>query len=126
MAAHRWRGPVESAAEVYRFRSLLRYLVGASLRTEHAGMALGFVWWLLDPLLKMAIFTFVFDVVLTRGTHNYPFFLLCAIVPFQATSRAVRNSVSLMLARHQLMKQVSFPRVVIPLASTIAEFVHLV
>ena len=37
-------------------RRLTRYLVGAELKRTHADTAFGQIWWILDPLLQMAVY----------------------------------------------------------------------
>ncbi|HSS35145.1 MAG TPA: hypothetical protein VLR93_02640, partial [Patescibacteria group bacterium] len=36
-------------------RRLTRYLVGAELKRTHADTAFGQIWWILDPILQMAV-----------------------------------------------------------------------
>jgi homopolymeric O-antigen transport system permease protein len=119
------RRVVHQTQEIARFRHLVRYLVGTSLRTENAGTVFGFVWWLLDPLLSMAVYFVLIALILDRGGEAYPVFVLTALIAFEFFSTSTRNSMSLTLAKERAMRQVAFPRGVIPLAATLAETVHL-
>jgi lipopolysaccharide transport system permease protein len=116
---------IRRTKDVYRFRHLVRYLVSASLRTENVGTVFGFLWWLLDPLLLMAVYTVLIDVVLRRGGANYPLFVLAAILSWEFFVRATRNSMGFTLQKERAMRQVAFPKSVIPLSATLAEGVHL-
>lgn len=116
---------IRRTKDVYRFRHLVRYLVSASLRTENVGTVFGFLWWLLDPLLLMAVYTLLIDVVLRRGGANYPLFVLAAILSWEFFVRATRNSMGFTLHKERAMRQVAFPKSVIPLSATLAEGVHL-
>lgn len=115
---------IRRTRDVWRFRHLVRYLVTASLKTENVGTVFGFLWWLLDPLLLMAVYTVLIDLVLRRGGAHYPLFVLAAILSWEFFSRATRNSMGFTLQRERAMRQVAFPKSVVPLSATLAEGVH--
>ncbi len=47
-------------ADILQRRRLIRYLVGAELKRTHADTAFGQIWWILDPLLQMAVYFLLF------------------------------------------------------------------
>ena len=112
--------------ELYGWRPLIRYLTGSSLRVESVNLSFGFLWWCLDPLLQMLVYTLVISVVLGRGTPNYPLFVMCAMLPWQFFVRATRNSIADTREKTRNMRQVAFPRAVIPLAATFAELIRVI
>jgi ABC-type polysaccharide/polyol phosphate export permease len=57
--------------ETVRYRALVRYLVSSSLRTESAGTVFGYLWWLLDPLLLMAAYVVLVDVILQSARSRF-------------------------------------------------------
>jgi len=116
---------VQAVRDVYRYRELVRYLVATSLRTENVATVFGFLWWLLDPLLLMLVYTLLMDIILQLGEPNFPLFILAAILPFEFFTRSVRNSMAMTLVKERAMRQVAFPKAVVPLASTFAETAHL-
>jgi len=52
------------AIEAIRYRALIRNLVTKDLKVRYKNSALGFLWSLLNPLLMMVVFTFVFTQIL--------------------------------------------------------------
>src|SRR5207302_1239164 len=63
-----WRRTAwEDFVAVRRFLPLVRALVASSLRTENVGTVLGYVWWLLHPLMQMAAYVVLLDVMLNAG-----------------------------------------------------------
>jgi lipopolysaccharide transport system permease protein/teichoic acid transport system permease protein len=122
------RGPVREAwrqaAATLRYRPLIRYLVSSSLRTQNTGTIFGHLWWLLDPLLLMLVYVVLIDVVLERGGENYPLFVFIAVVAWKYFAATSRNAMALTVGKERLMRQVAFPKAVLPLSSVIAGTIH--
>ena len=59
---------------LYRFRHALRIQIWVDLKTSVATTRLGVLWWILDPLLLMAIYYFIVMKVFNRGGEGVPFF----------------------------------------------------
>ena len=107
-----------------RYRHLLRYLVSSSLRTENANTVLGFLWWILDPLFLMATYVLLIGVILQRGQPDFPVFVLTAIVGWELFGKATRNAVTTTVRKERSMRQVAFPKSLLPLSSVLSECVH--
>ena len=118
------RDAVEELRAVARYRHLLRYLTTSSLRTENANTVFGFVWWILDPLLLMAVYVLLVVVLLQRGGPDFPVFILTAIIVWELFSKGVRNMVTGTVRKERSMRQVPFPKSVLPLSAIIAATVH--
>jgi len=100
---------------------LVRYLVGADLKRTHADTALGQAWWLLDPILQMLVYYFLFAIILQRETPDFLLFLFAAILPWKWFSTTVNGAMNSVVGRQGLIRQVQFPKIVLPVASTVAE-----
>jgi ABC-type polysaccharide/polyol phosphate export permease len=107
-----------------QYRPLIRFLVSSSLRKESARTAFGYVWWLLDPLLLMAAYVILVDVILRRGGENFPVFVLTALISWKFFQSGMRNAMAVTISKETLMRQVAFPKAVLPLAAVLAEAVH--
>jgi ABC-type polysaccharide/polyol phosphate export permease len=117
----------QRAADLYEFRYLVQYLASSGLKVERVSFAFGFVWWLLDPILMIAMWTLLMVVIFGRVSKGYPFplFLMSTMLSWQFMTRAVRNSVNFTHAKELQMRPIAFPRAVFPLANTLAESVKL-
>ncbi len=62
--------------ELYNFRELLWALVVRELKVKYKNSVLGFFWSLLNPVLTMLVFTFVFSFVFRAGIQHFPLFFL--------------------------------------------------
>lgn len=110
---------------VGRYRELVRHLVRSSLAKESTGRVFGALWWLVDPVVLVGVYVFFVDIVLRSGGDNYALFVAVGILLWKHLSSGVLGAMTTTLAREQTMRQVAFPRAVLPLAVVIAETMHL-
>src|SRR5829696_251651 len=118
------RDALDELRAVRRYSHLLRYLVASSLRTENANTVLGFVWWILDPLFLMATYVLLVTVIRQGTEPDFPVFVLTGIIAFELFSKATRNAVSTTVRQEKSMRQVAFPKTVLPLSEVTSESVH--
>ena len=107
--------------DVLSRRRLIAYLVRADMRKAGTDTLLGNLWWLLDPLLQMLVYVIFVGIILGRGSiQDYPLFVLCAILPWKWFSEAVGEGTAAVVSRERLIKQIYFPKLVLPVATTSA------
>jgi ABC-type polysaccharide/polyol phosphate export permease len=115
------RGPIALIAEALReIRSrqrLVRYLVQADLTKKGANTLLGNVWWVLDPLLQMAVYVVFITIVVGNQREGYPLFIFCAILPWKWFTSSVSDGITSVTSQERIIKQVQFPKIVLPLAA---------
>ena len=119
--ASRRRGSAELAAEglaeiLGRWR-LIRYMVVANLKRTHTDTALGQLWWVLDPLFLMAIYVVLVQLIFNVGTPDYPLFIFAAILPWKWFSISLSTAAGSVTAREGLIRQIQFPKIVLPVAA---------
>lgn len=104
---------------------LFWFLVVARLKLTKKDLMLGYIWWLLDPLILMLVYWFLVTIIFQRGGENYAFFILCGLLPFRAVSSSVNQSVSSVASKFNLISQINFPRIFLPLADVLANHIKL-
>ena len=104
--------------EIWSHRRLTRYLVRADLKKHGSDTVLGNVWWVLDPLLQMVVYVVLVSVIFQVQTDDYPLFVFAAILPWKWFSSAVNDGITSVTARERIIKQVRFPKIVLPVAAT--------
>ncbi len=98
-------------------RELLRNLVISDIRIKYKGSALGLLWSMLNPAFTLGIYYLVFSVVLKNGYPNYVIFLFSGLIVWNMFQNAVFSATGVIVDRAGLVKKVSFPREILPLAS---------
>jgi ABC-type polysaccharide/polyol phosphate export permease len=94
---------------------LFEQLVRRELRQKYQGSVLGIAWYLVNPLVLMAAYWFLFDVVLDAfGYPDYPLFLLCGLVVWIFFSQSVLSAAPSLLEQGALIRKARFPRTTIP------------
>ncbi len=115
---------VEGIREAISRRQLVRYLVQADLRKKGADTVLGNVWWVLDPLLQMAVYVVLVSVIFARSQPDYPLFIFAAILPWKWFTSSIADSISSIVGQGNLIRQLQFPKIVLPVAATFAGVVN--
>lgn len=104
-------------AEIWSSRELLVYLVRKELSVKYKNSALGFLWSMLNPALTLAVFYFVFQIVLKNGIPNFAVFLMCGLLVWNLFSTSVPSATTSVVANAGIVKKVAFPREILGLAS---------
>lgn len=116
--------PVQSIRTLWSSRSLLRELVIRDVALRYKGSVLGYFWAILTPLITLAIFTYVFSVVLRarwpgmpeQDSHlGFALAAFCGMVGFQAFSEPVGRSATLITSNPNFVKKIVFPLEALPL-----------
>lgn len=111
---------IGAARDVASRRRLVRYLVQAEIKKRGANTLLGNVWWILDPLLLMAVYVVLVSIIATRPIPDYPLFLFAAILPWKWFSAAITDATGSVVNQHRLIRQIAFPKIVLPVSATTA------
>ena len=127
-ASTRRRGPRKGAGTLIRAglddmfgrRRLTRFLVGADIKRTHADTLFGQLWWVIDPLLQMAVYIILVTIIFARKTPDYPLFIFAAILPWKWFTTSLNDATLSVTGRQQLIRQIQFPKIVLPTASVIA------
>lgn len=115
------------AKRLFRFRGLLWTLVVRELKARYRGSLLGYFWSLVNPLLLLAVYTFVFNYIFRpriEGADPYALFLMTGLFPWVwASSSLLEGTVSL-TANAGLIRKAVFPAEVLPMVSVLSNLVH--
>jgi len=111
-------------------RHLLWSLIQLDLRNRYGASFMGLFWSVINPLLQILMYTFVFGYILSvnaggnPGTTNYGIFLFAGMLPWIAFSETIQKTSTVILENKSLVKQVRFPTVLLPLQILFSSFLH--
>jgi lipopolysaccharide transport system permease protein len=113
--------------EIYLYWELLAFLVWRDVKIRYRQAFLGGAWALLQPFIAMLIFSFIFNRLAHVQSDGPPYklFAFAGLVPWTFFSTSVTQSSNSLIANHQLVSKVYFPRIFIPLGSVLALLLDL-
>jgi lipopolysaccharide transport system permease protein len=89
--------------------SALVSLTEANLKTTVETTRLGWIWWIINPLVMMGIYYFFVNIILGRGGDNYHLFVLTGLVAWQFFNNSFLGTLRVIFMNQQLLKQVALP-----------------
>jgi ABC-2 type transport system permease protein len=105
---------------------LLSQLVRKDLKVKYQGSTLGFLWSLANPLLLLAVYSFVFQVVFKSGIPSFGIYLMSGLLIWTAFQGSVQGAASSITGNAGLVRKVPFPLPVLPLSAVGFAAVHFV
>lgn len=106
-----------------RFLELLWFSAYAELKAESARSYLGFLWWLLEPAMFMAVFYVVFGLMLGSPDPHFIPFLLIGLTFWQWFKSCVSHGSHAIWLNIPLMRQVRLPVLLFPLVAVLSDTV---
>ena len=107
---------------------LIKHLTWRHLAARYRGSSLGFAWSLLNPLILMGVYTFVFRYIFRATVPGVPFpvFLLTGILAWNFFSSAALNAAVSLVSGASLINKAAFPRIALPVSAVLASAVNYV
>ncbi|HEY5385675.1 MAG TPA: ABC transporter permease [Acidimicrobiales bacterium] len=103
--------------EIWLSRELLIYLVRTEIKVKYKNSALGLVWSMVAPAMTLAIYFFVFSIVLGNKMPNFVIFLFSGLLLWNLFSLGVLTGTGVVVNNAGIVKKVSFPREILALAA---------
>ena len=91
-------------------------LVRKELKVKYTASVLGAFWSLLNPVVFLAVFSFVV-VVLRQSIPDFPVFLLSGLLAWNFVSNSLQGGARSVIDNANLVKKMAFPREILPLSA---------
>jgi lipopolysaccharide transport system permease protein len=114
---------------IWRNRSLIRSMARRDVLSRYRGSFGDVLWTILNPLLLMATYFFVFGIVLQsrfggdQSKTGFAFYFLAGMLPWLAFSEAIGRAPGGILENRVLVKKVVFPLEILPVTHVISGLV---
>jgi len=111
--------------ELWEYRELLYFLTWRDIKVRYKQSVLGILWAIIQPFLAMVVFTLFFGKLARLGPADipYPIWNYAAMVPWTYFANSLTKSSNSMVGSSSLIKKIYFPRLVVPIASTLSGLV---
>jgi ABC-type polysaccharide/polyol phosphate export systems, permease component len=105
--------------DLWRYRELLGFLAWRDIKVRYKQAVLGAGWALIQPLITMTIFTFVFGRLanMPAGGVPYPLLVLAGLLPWQLFSASLSGASNSVVGNSHLISKVYFPRLIVPIST---------
>lgn len=107
--------------------NFFRQLVSRAIRTDYLENLTGFAWLILQPLMLLAVYAFVFTTIFKARIPDaagvsFVSYLAVAFWPWTAFSEGILRSANSISANAALIGKVAFPSELLPLSTVTATF----
>lgn len=85
----------------------------AELKSEVADSRLNWLWWVIEPLCFMLIYTFVFGVVFPNNTPYFASFVMIGLAAWDFFNRMINGSSKLIANNRDLVTKVYLPKYIL-------------
>lgn len=109
-------------------REFALYLATGKIKSQNASTTMGLFWFVLNPLLLAMVYFLVFGVIFASraSVEHYMSYLLAGIFAFYYTQRSLLEGANIILGNSKLLANLSFPRMILPIAGMIEAAVGFV
>lgn len=93
-----------------------RYSIVAAksqLKSEVADSYLNWVWWILDPLCFMLIYTFIFGYVFNSSEQYFPVYIFIGLSMWTFFNKTLQGSVKMIKSNKAIVSKVYFPKYIL-------------
>ena len=111
--------------EILKRKDLVVYLVISGLKAQHRNTFLGYLWWLLDPLLGVFVYFFVVVVVFQRGkASDYGIYLVVGMIVWQWLSSTINSTSRSIVSQAGIIRQVYLPKSIFPIGAVLTQLIN--
>jgi lipopolysaccharide transport system permease protein len=111
--------------DIWVYRELVFFMIWRDIKVRYKQTLLGALWAVIQPVMTMLVFTFIFGSVAKVPTDGipYPIFSYTALLPWGLFVTALNQASRSLTSNHNMITKVYFPRLVLPMASVLAGLV---
>ena len=105
-------------ANIKKYRKYAIRSAKAELKSEVADSRLNWLWWIIEPLAFMLIYTFVFGIIFPNKTPYFASFVMVGQAAWDFFNRMINGSVKLIANNRDLVTKVYIPKYILLFAKS--------
>lgn len=119
------RSLFQGLTSLVSYRELLFFFVWKEVKVRYKQTVIGGLWAVLQPLMTALVFSLFFGRLASLPSQGlpYPIFFFSALLPWTYFASSVMNATDAMVENRRVITKVYFPRIILPLASTLSPLV---
>ncbi len=111
--------------DLWTYRELVFFMIWRDIKVRYKQTLLGALWAIIQPVLTMLVFNFIFGSIAKVPTEGipYPIFSYTALLPWGLFTAALNNASRSLTSNQNMVTKIYFPRLVLPLSSALGGLV---
>lgn len=111
--------------DLWHYRELIVFMIWRDIKVRYKQTLLGALWAVIQPLMTMLVFNFLFNNVAKVSSDGipYPIFSFTALLPWGLFTTALNTASRSLTSNHNMITKTYFPRLVLPMASVLGGLV---
>jgi teichoic acid transport system permease protein len=103
---------------VKKYYNYAVYSAKSELKSEVADSYLNWLWWILDPLAFMLIYTFIVTIVFKSNEQYFPVFVLIGLTTWNFFNSMITSSVKIVNTNRQIVSKIYLPKYILILSKS--------
>lgn len=108
-----------------QYKFLLKQLIIRDFKVKYKSSTLGFLWSILNPIMSMTVYYFVFSTLFRNSLPHFPAFLMTGIVLFSYFSDSTTLGMISIVGNAGLITKVYIPKYIFPLSKVLSSVINL-
>lgn len=111
--------------DLWTYRELIFFMVWREVKVKYKQTLLGMAWAVIQPVMTMLIFTFLFGKVAKLPTEGipYPIFSFTALLPWGLFVTALNQGSRSLVTHNNMVTKIYFPRLILPMSAVLSGLV---
>jgi lipopolysaccharide transport system permease protein len=107
--------------DLWHYRELIVFMIWRDIKVRYKQTLLGATWAVIQPVMTMLVFNFLFGSVAKVPTDGipYPIFSFTALLPWGLFTTALNSASRSLTANTNMITKTYFPRLVLPISSVL-------
>lgn len=103
-------------SDIQKYFNYAKYSARSELKAEVANSYLNWIWWILDPICFMLIYTFIFGVVFNGSEPYFPVFIFIGLTAWEFFNKNVTNSVKMVRNNQAIVSKIYIPKFILAIS----------
>ena len=105
---------------------LLKELIARDIKVTYKHSILGFAWSLLNPLLYLLVFYFIFRMIMSIDIPRYSSYVFCGLLIYTWFQISLFQAAVTITGNAELVRRPGFPVAILPIVTVLTNLIHFI